>query len=151
VLNISNITLRASALPIKAELSGSRSCAAAGVYVDAYAPVCALARALINAGHDPGRALAVYRGSTLCFRTTLAAAAVLTVEDGPNGTPRFRQNRPPGWEVGPPIAPAEGTATGGHPGHFQRASARRRRDRQILSGMLDKISASDQGGDYRDS
>jgi hypothetical protein len=123
VLHISNITLRASALPIKAELSGSRSGTAAGVCVDAYAPVCALARQLLSNGFGGERTLEVYRGSTLCFCTTLATAAALTVADGPDGVPRFRPYRPPSWEVGPPIAPSAPVHTEDQPAQIKRAGA----------------------------
>src|SRR6516162_9524967 len=92
-------------MPIHAELSGDRRCAALGITVDAYAPVLTLARRLIRAGLPPDRILEVYRGATLCFRVPLAVAARLTVEDSSNGVPRFRRYRPPSWEVGPPIAP----------------------------------------------
>src|SRR5262249_19034934 len=78
---------------IRAELTGSRQCSALGITVDTYAPVCALARALIAAGQDGGRFLEVYRGSTLCLRGKLATFARLTVEDGVTGKPRFAKYR----------------------------------------------------------
>jgi hypothetical protein len=99
---------------IRAELSGDRRCSALGITVDAYAPVCAIARQLIRAGFPPDRILEVYRGTTLCFCTTLATAARLTVEDSKDGVPRFRWYRPPSWEVTPPIAPT-GTALARQP------------------------------------
>jgi hypothetical protein len=102
-------------LPIRAELSGSRHCSALGIVVDAYAPVLALARRLIDAGLPPDRVLEVYRSGTLCFRVRLSVAARLTVEDGSNGAPRFRQYHPPSWEVGPPIAPNGQTLSGQQP------------------------------------
>ena len=78
---------------IHAELTGSRQCSALGITVDAYAPVCALARALIEAGQNDGCFLEVYRGSTLCLRGKLATFARLTVEDGVTGKPRFAKYR----------------------------------------------------------
>jgi hypothetical protein len=93
---------RASSV-IRAELAGPCRCSALGLTVDSYAPGCALARQLIHAGYDPNCTLEVYRGTTLCLRVPLAVAARLTVEDDRNGTPRFRQYRPPSWEVGPPV------------------------------------------------
>ena len=74
---------------IRAELTGSRQCSALGITVDTYAPVCALARALIEAGQDGRCFLEVYRGPTLCLRSKLATFARLTVEDGATGKPRF--------------------------------------------------------------
>lgn len=123
MLHISNITLRASALPIKAELSGSRSCSAAGLSVDAYAPVCALARQMIRNGFGPERGLEVHRGSVLCFVTTLATAAALTVEDGPDGVARFRPYRPPGLGVAPPIASSAPVYAEDRPGRVECAGA----------------------------
>jgi hypothetical protein len=90
---------------IRAEFEGSRRCSALGLSVDSYAPVCALTRLLFRAGYDPNCTLEVYRGTTLCFQVSLVVAARLAVEDGPDGAPRFRRYRPPGWEVAPPIAP----------------------------------------------
>jgi hypothetical protein len=108
MLNISKLHFSTSALAlgaIRAELEGSRRCSALGLSVNSYAPVCALARRLIAAGHDPNCILEVYRGSTLCFATTLGTAAGLMVEDARDGVPRFRKYRPPSVEGGPPVAP----------------------------------------------
>lgn len=91
--------------PIRAELSGDRRCSAEGLTVNAHAPFLAMARKLIAAGYDPHHVLEAYRGTTLCLRAQLGAAAQLTVQDGSDGPPRFRQYRPPGVAVGPPIAP----------------------------------------------
>jgi hypothetical protein len=52
---------------IRAELVGSDSCTALGITVTAAAPVLALCRKLIAAGHDPGFRLDVFRGETLCL------------------------------------------------------------------------------------
>ena len=59
-----------SADPIRAELSGNNSCTALGITVRAKAPVLALCRKLIAAGHDPGRPLHAYRGETLALTVT---------------------------------------------------------------------------------
>ena len=56
--------------PIRAELSGNNSCTALGIAVRAKAPVLALCRKLIAAGHDPGRPLHAYRGETLALTVT---------------------------------------------------------------------------------
>jgi hypothetical protein len=93
--------------PIQAKLEGSRRCSAQGLTVVSYAPVCALGRKLVRAGFDPDSVLEVYRKVTLCFRVRLGSAARLTVEDGPNGTPRFRSYRAQGWVVRPPVAPIQ--------------------------------------------
>jgi hypothetical protein len=107
MLNISKLHFSAST--IRAELTGCRRCSALGLSVNSYAPVCALARRLIAAGHDPNCILEVYRESTLCFATTLGTAAGLMVEDGSDGVPRFRKYRPPSVAVGPPVAPTAAT------------------------------------------
>jgi hypothetical protein len=120
---INRFIFTASPLVIRAELSGSRSCSAAGLSVDAYAPVCALARQLIRTGFGPARVLEVHRGSVLCFVTTLATAAGLTVEDGPDGVPRFRPYRPLGLGVAPPIALSAPVHAEDRPGRVERAGA----------------------------
>jgi hypothetical protein len=53
---------------IRAELIGSDSCTALGITVEASAPVLAMCRALLAAGHDPATRLDVYRGDVLCLR-----------------------------------------------------------------------------------
>jgi hypothetical protein len=90
---------------IRAELEGSRCCAALGFSVDAHAPFLAPARKLIQAGFDPSCILEAYRGATLCLRAELGVAAKLTVEDDRNGTPRFRQDRAQSVVAGPPVTP----------------------------------------------
>src|SRR5262245_54389063 len=62
-----------------------------GLAVTAYEPFCALCRLLIRAGVDPDTPVGAYRGGILSLRARwLAAAARLTVEDVPDGRPRFR-------------------------------------------------------------
>jgi hypothetical protein len=48
-------------------LIGSDRCCALGIGVTGHAPVLGLCRALIAAGHDPDRALHVYRGKMLAL------------------------------------------------------------------------------------
>jgi hypothetical protein len=91
--------------PIRAELSSDRRCSAAGTTVNAYAPVLAIARKLIAAGHNPDCVLEAYRGSTLCLRAKLGAAARLEVKDN-RGRPLFVPWRARSVRaVAPPIAP----------------------------------------------
>jgi len=112
VFNISRIALSATPLPIKAELTGSRHCGAAGFSINAYAPVCALARLLLHSGFGPQHMLEVYRDGTLCFQVPLAKAAKLTVKDDKDGVPRFKKYIPFSADrVAPPIAPTELPAT----------------------------------------
>jgi hypothetical protein len=107
---------------IQTSLTGSRTCSALGVSVTGHAPVLALCRALVAAGHDPGRALHAFRGATLCLKVrSIDESSRLTVEDDRHGTPRFRLKRDRGYGAGAPIdqndqtvgsptpAPAEGT------------------------------------------
>jgi hypothetical protein len=53
---------------ICAVIVGTDRCDALGHKVRAAAPVLALCRELIEAGHDPGRSLDVYRGDVLALR-----------------------------------------------------------------------------------
>jgi hypothetical protein len=107
--------------PIRAELSGGRRCSAIGIAATGNAPVLALCRRLIEAGHNPTLPLEAYRGTTLCLRVrSIGEGARLTVREGTSdGRPRFvkltgdpadmkgRRN----VEVGPPIAPNDLAAT----------------------------------------
>lgn len=70
-----------------------------------HAPVLALCRALIEAGHDPSTPLEAYRGTTLCLKVrSIGEGARLTVEDSENGRPRFVRHRPRTSGAAPPIA-----------------------------------------------
>jgi hypothetical protein len=72
--------------PIVCQIIGSDRCAYGGLVVKHNAPVLAVCRKLIEAGYDPQRPLEAYRGETLCLKIrTIAVAAKLTVEEGPNG------------------------------------------------------------------
>ena len=79
---------------IFAELIGSNTCTAADITVVDHAPVLALCRALVKAGHDSAIPLEVWRGTTLCLRVrSIGEGARLTVEDDPHGRPRLRRWR----------------------------------------------------------
>jgi hypothetical protein len=52
---------------IRAEIA-SNACTALGITARAEAPVLALCRLLVAAGHDPGQPLHAYRGDVLCLK-----------------------------------------------------------------------------------
>jgi hypothetical protein len=80
--------------PLRANLVGVDQATCGGITVSSRTPVLALCRALIKAGHDPNASLQAYRGEILCLRVrSLADGAALTVEDGPDGKPRFAKLR----------------------------------------------------------
>jgi hypothetical protein len=81
---------------IRAHLIGSRICGAMGIRVNAYAPVCELARRLLRARFHPDQMVEVYRGETLCFRVKLITAARLIVDDSGSGRPSFKRWREAG-------------------------------------------------------
>jgi len=66
--------IRGNSLPnentqaIRAELIGSDRCFALGMNVRSTAPVLALCRRLVEAGHDPATPLEAWRGDVLCLR-----------------------------------------------------------------------------------
>lgn len=81
-----------NALPtIRATISGDDRCEAAGITVYGHAPVLAMCRALIAAGHDTALALEAYRGDTLCLRIrSIGEGAALEVRPASgSGTPVF--------------------------------------------------------------
>jgi hypothetical protein len=102
--------------PIRAELIGSDRCEAEGITACGYAPVLQLCRELVAAGFNPACPLEAWRGETLCLRIR----GRLTVADDRHGTPRLRrrQDRPPGYVAGSPVAQiADGPArAAGHRG-----------------------------------
>ena len=53
---------------IRAEISGSETCAALGTTEQSPSPVIALCRKLLDAGHDPATPLEAWRGEPLCLR-----------------------------------------------------------------------------------
>src|SRR5262249_17672520 len=113
VIPTNKTAVGASPAPIRAELAGSRCCSALGISVNASAPVLALARQLTCSGFDPKQILEVYRGSTLCFRMKLAAAAPLAVRDNSPGTPVFVPLRERTMRTASPVAPNHPPAISG--------------------------------------
>jgi hypothetical protein len=78
---------------IRAEIVGN-TCIALGITVHGAAPVLALCRKLIEAGHDPATPLEAWRGAILCLRIrSIGEAAQLTVQDSKTGRPRFLRVR----------------------------------------------------------
>lgn len=76
--------------PIYAKLIGSNRCEAEGITARGSAPVLALCRKLVAAGHDPGTPLEAWRGPTLCLRIrSLGEGAKFTVRTAGNGRPIF--------------------------------------------------------------
>jgi hypothetical protein len=116
-----------SQAPIPATLIGSDRCTAEGISVRAYAPVLALCRALIEAGHDPGRALHAHRGGVLALVVrSIGEGAGLTVEDDRHGTPRLRRWRGRrGYGAGSPALPTGGAAAAAAPRHAIASGGRR--------------------------
>lgn len=100
--------------PICAELVGSGICRAAGLTARSAAPVLAICRALIAAGHDPDTPLEARRAHVLALQIrSIGEGAQLAVEDDRHGRPRFRRWRDRGCGAGPLIAQFEGTCTSG--------------------------------------
>jgi hypothetical protein len=65
---------------IRAELIGSDRCSAIGIVARSTAPVLALCRLLVEAGHDPATPLEAWRGTTLCLRVrSLGEGAALRI------------------------------------------------------------------------
>ena len=98
---------------IRAELVGSNTCTAAGITVVDHAPVLALCRALVKAGHDPNRPLRAYRGDVFCLRVrSIGEGARLTIEDDRYGRPRLRRwrNRAIGCGAAPLVRQIRDTA-----------------------------------------
>jgi hypothetical protein len=68
------------------------SASACGLTVTGTAPVLDLCRALLQAGHDPGKRLEVYRGSTLCLIVrSIGEGARLRLSTNKKGSPRLRK------------------------------------------------------------
>ena len=86
-----------SIAPVRAEIVSQTQVTACGVTVTGRnAPVLALCRALIAAGHDSDSPLEAYRGAVLCLRVrSIGEGAKLTVSEATNdGKPRFAPYRP---------------------------------------------------------
>jgi hypothetical protein len=94
---------------VRAEIIGQGQATAAGITVSGrHAPVLALCRALIEAGHDPATPLEAYRGTTLCLRVrSIGEGARLRVAAHGVGF-----ERDPECTAAPPAAQ---TAEGVHP------------------------------------
>jgi hypothetical protein len=79
---------------IRAELTGSDTCAASGIAAKGTAPVLALCRELIEAGHDPNTALEIYRGDTRCLRVrSIGEAATLRMDTDKTGRPVLKREK----------------------------------------------------------
>jgi hypothetical protein len=82
--------------PLRAVIIGSNQAEANGITARGHAPVLALCRALIEAGHDPNTSIEAYRGATLCLKVrSIGEGARLTVKETTrDGKPRFVTYRP---------------------------------------------------------
>ena len=99
-------------VPIRAALIGSDRCEAGGISVCTAAPVLAVCRKLMAAGHNPRRPLHVYRGNVLALRVrSIGEGAQLAIAgDGvgfrrrkePAATSRSDFANPPVAEQAPP-------------------------------------------------
>jgi hypothetical protein len=91
---------------VRAELIGTDRATAAGITARGAAPLLALCRKLIEAGHDPDRPLHAYRGNVLCLIVrSIGEAAKLTVKTAGNGAPMFAPDDACKGAAAPPIAP----------------------------------------------
>jgi hypothetical protein len=80
--------------PIGATISGYDTCRAGGITARASAPVLALCRKLVEAGHDPATPLHAYRGETLALTvSSIGWGARHVVRDNLWGTPVLRLDR----------------------------------------------------------
>jgi len=80
---------------IRAELIGTDTCSALGMTAKSGAPVLALCRKLIEAGHDPSMPLEAYHGETLCLRVrSIGEAATLRMDTDKTGRPVFKREKP---------------------------------------------------------
>jgi hypothetical protein len=97
---------------IRAELTGSNTCAAKGITVRANAPVLGLCRKLIDAGHDPDSPLHCYRGDVLCLKIrSIGEGAKLAVREDARRGPDLVRWRPfPVTRGEAGIAPNDGEA-----------------------------------------
>ena len=77
-------------VPIRAALIGSDRCEAEGISVCGGAPVLALCRKLVSAGHAPRRPLHAYRGNVLAWRVrSIGEGAQLAIAgDGVGQAPK---------------------------------------------------------------
>jgi hypothetical protein len=102
-----------SAAAIRAEISGGDTAVALGIRARAYAPILALCRKLVEAGHDPRRRLHACRGGVLALRVrSIGEAADLEINGHGTG---FKQARdggtaPPSGYSGSPTVPTRADA-----------------------------------------
>jgi hypothetical protein len=122
----------APATAIHAALAGADKAAAFGIRVEASAPVLALCRALIDAGHDPATPLVASRGDVACLIVgSIGEASTLTLAGKGIG---FRRR---GAVVGgPPVAPNP-PAPAKAPGRAGRTVEPARRNAAIRRGSAD--------------
>jgi hypothetical protein len=92
--------------PICAVLSGDNRCEAEGLTATAAAPVLAMCRTLVAAGHDSARPLHAYRGDTLALTVTSIGWGARHAVNNSCGTPSLARfyDRPPGMSAASPIA-----------------------------------------------
>ena len=89
-------------VPIRAALIGSDRCEAGGISVCGAAPVLALCRKLVSAGHDPERPLHAYRGNVLALRVrSIGEGAQLAIAGDGVG---FRRRKEPAAASGSDFA-----------------------------------------------
>jgi hypothetical protein len=80
--------------PLRAELIGADTCTALRLSARGAAPILALCRRLIEAGHDPAMALEVYRGKVLALAVrSIGEGAGLDVNSKGSGFVRSRTVR----------------------------------------------------------
>jgi len=82
--NHKNLTNASIQTAIHAELIDSDRCCALGMTARSTAPVLALCRLLVEAGHDPETPLQAWRGPTLCLRIHRIGEAA-QLEPSPRG------------------------------------------------------------------
>jgi hypothetical protein len=94
---------------IRAELKGSSCCKSLGISARGSAPVLALCRTLVKAGHDPRRPLYVYRSNVLALIVrSLGNGARLRV-----ATHGVGFERACGCTGGPPVRASKPLGVGG--------------------------------------
>jgi hypothetical protein len=99
--------------PIRAELSGADTCSSAlGITAKSDAPVLALCRKLVDAGHEPNTPLEAYRGDMLALRVkSIGQGAQLQVNGNTRlvfaGAPKRRTAPPMPSVASPSLDPPE--------------------------------------------
>lgn len=105
-------------ISLRTELSGDDTATALGITTRGSAPVLALCRQLIKAGHNPATPLEAWRGNILCFRVrSIGEAAQLEINGRGTGfkwraavgtASPMRQNEGVATPTGEPIASVQG-------------------------------------------